>query len=225
MRPVVLLSVLTVFFPPNNYAANNQVLGWNNLGMHCMDSDYSVFSILPPYNTIEAQLIVERQRSSPTATVTPSPIRRSPTRPVRSTPRRSGKGNFYDFVQPFLRRRFAGRTRDWRAGTCPAPTTRRRRMLVRAAQRAGARRLHPGQLVARRRHSALALRRRPQKNPYPMMRLIARDAANSPSPPTTSSCRSPTKWTAAPATPPARRRPPNRSPAGSGMACRNAISG
>ena len=26
--------------------------------MHCLDSDYSVFSILPPYNTIEAQLIV-----------------------------------------------------------------------------------------------------------------------------------------------------------------------
>src|SRR5450631_2213115 len=38
-------------------AANNQILGWNNLGMHCMDSDYSVFSILPPYNTIDAQLI------------------------------------------------------------------------------------------------------------------------------------------------------------------------
>ena len=31
--------------------------GWNNLGMHCMDDDYSVFSILPPYNTIRAQLI------------------------------------------------------------------------------------------------------------------------------------------------------------------------
>ena len=40
------------------WAANNQILGWNNLGMHCMDSDYSVFSILPPYNTIESQLIV-----------------------------------------------------------------------------------------------------------------------------------------------------------------------
>ena len=39
-------------------AASNQILGWNNLGMHCMDSDYSVFSILPPYNTIESQLIV-----------------------------------------------------------------------------------------------------------------------------------------------------------------------
>jgi hypothetical protein len=23
------------------------VTGWNNLGMHCMDSDYSVMSILP----------------------------------------------------------------------------------------------------------------------------------------------------------------------------------
>jgi len=39
-------------------AASAAVAGWNNLGMHCMDSDYSVFSILPPYNTIEAQLIV-----------------------------------------------------------------------------------------------------------------------------------------------------------------------
>ena len=42
----------------NGDAADSQILGWNNLGMHCMDSDYSVFSILPPYNTIEAQLIV-----------------------------------------------------------------------------------------------------------------------------------------------------------------------
>ena len=33
------------------------LLGWNNLGMHCMDGDYSVFSLLPPYNTIVAQLI------------------------------------------------------------------------------------------------------------------------------------------------------------------------
>lgn len=31
--------------------------GWNNLGMHCMDDDYSVFSILPPFNTVNAQLI------------------------------------------------------------------------------------------------------------------------------------------------------------------------
>ena len=33
------------------------LVGWNDLGMHCMDADYSIFSILPPYNTIHAQLI------------------------------------------------------------------------------------------------------------------------------------------------------------------------
>jgi hypothetical protein len=33
------------------------LLAWNNLGMHCMDSDYSVFSILPPFNVINAQII------------------------------------------------------------------------------------------------------------------------------------------------------------------------
>ncbi len=50
-------AVLTVN-PPVVASAGTIVLGWNNLGMHCMDSDFSVFSILPPYNTIEAQLIV-----------------------------------------------------------------------------------------------------------------------------------------------------------------------
>ncbi len=30
---------------------------WNDLGMHCMDgNDYSVFSVLPPYNNLHAQL-------------------------------------------------------------------------------------------------------------------------------------------------------------------------
>jgi hypothetical protein len=31
--------------------------GFNNLGMHCYDSDYSVFSILPPFNTVNAQVV------------------------------------------------------------------------------------------------------------------------------------------------------------------------
>ena len=40
-------------------AGNGQwtLVGWNNLGMHCMDDDYSVFTILPPYNTVNSQLI------------------------------------------------------------------------------------------------------------------------------------------------------------------------
>ena len=38
-------------------AAPWTLVGWNNLGMHCTDGDFSVFSLLPPYNTINAQLI------------------------------------------------------------------------------------------------------------------------------------------------------------------------
>lgn len=34
-----------------------KIIGWNDLGMHCMDADYSVFSILPPYNTVHAHAI------------------------------------------------------------------------------------------------------------------------------------------------------------------------
>ena len=34
-----------------------KVIAWNNLGMHCMDADFSVFAILPPYNTIQAHVI------------------------------------------------------------------------------------------------------------------------------------------------------------------------
>ena len=40
-------------------AASSRValIAWNDLGMHCIDQDYSVFSLLPPYNNLHAQLI------------------------------------------------------------------------------------------------------------------------------------------------------------------------
>ncbi len=33
------------------------VVAWNDLGMHCLDKDYSVFGILPPFNNLHVQLI------------------------------------------------------------------------------------------------------------------------------------------------------------------------
>ncbi len=33
------------------------LIAWNDLGMHCIDDNYSVFSILPPYNNLRAVLI------------------------------------------------------------------------------------------------------------------------------------------------------------------------
>ena len=34
-----------------------KVIAWNNLGMHCMDADFSVFAILPPFNVVYAQVV------------------------------------------------------------------------------------------------------------------------------------------------------------------------
>ncbi|MBK7901552.1 MAG: carboxypeptidase regulatory-like domain-containing protein [Proteobacteria bacterium] len=34
-----------------------KILATNDLGMHCVDADFSVFSILPPYNVVNAQVI------------------------------------------------------------------------------------------------------------------------------------------------------------------------
>lgn len=47
---------VTVTAAPSS-AARYTLLAWNDLGMHCMDGDFSVFSILPPYNNLHAQLV------------------------------------------------------------------------------------------------------------------------------------------------------------------------
>lgn len=59
----VLLAVFSVTIAGGSPAAGSKltgykVIGWNDLGMHCVDgNDYSVFSILPPYNNVHAQAI------------------------------------------------------------------------------------------------------------------------------------------------------------------------
>ncbi|NLV43766.1 MAG: hypothetical protein GXY07_04625, partial [Candidatus Hydrogenedentes bacterium] len=40
------------------------VLGYNDLGMHCLNEDFSEFMILPPYNTFHAQ-VIDRSHGSP----------------------------------------------------------------------------------------------------------------------------------------------------------------
>lgn len=39
------------------FAGNYQVVAFNDLGMHCYDQDFSVFSLLPPFNVIHAQVV------------------------------------------------------------------------------------------------------------------------------------------------------------------------
>ena len=44
-------------FPPVPINKNYTLIAWNDLGMHCMDPSYEDFSVLPPYNTLRAQVI------------------------------------------------------------------------------------------------------------------------------------------------------------------------
>jgi hypothetical protein len=89
---------------PLQAATNYTIVGWNNLGMHCMDSDYSVFSILPPYNTIQAHVIQIINNNTNVLmtttngfTVTYEAVT-DPDGSFNSTSQ--GKGNFWDYVQP-----------------------------------------------------------------------------------------------------------------------------
>ncbi|MBP7960379.1 MAG: hypothetical protein KBG20_04985 [Caldilineaceae bacterium] len=43
--------------PPSSQTGEFKLIGWNDLGMHCLDDSFEVFSILPPYNTLWAQLV------------------------------------------------------------------------------------------------------------------------------------------------------------------------
>jgi PKD repeat protein len=92
---LVVLTLLTLNLPLR--AATSTILGWNNLGMHCMDSDYSVFSVLPPYNTIEAQLVVNgllvTNGTGYTVTYQSVP---DANNSINTTA--IGKGNFYTYV-------------------------------------------------------------------------------------------------------------------------------
>lgn len=51
--------------PSTLVADNYTVLGFNDLGMHCMDSDFSVFSMLPPFNVLNAQVIERDSTGKP----------------------------------------------------------------------------------------------------------------------------------------------------------------
>jgi hypothetical protein len=77
-----------------------KLIGWNDLGMHCDDgADYSVFGVLPPYNTIHAHLIDSAGTLvvSPTGyTVTYQAIADPLTNTINTTS--AIKTNFWKFV-------------------------------------------------------------------------------------------------------------------------------
>lgn len=80
--------------PPSS--AQYILLGWNDLGMHCYDKDYAVFSILPPYNNLWAQVI---RRGDPPQIIT-SGVKVAYHFPGNTYS--TGKTNFWDYEQLLL---------------------------------------------------------------------------------------------------------------------------
>jgi hypothetical protein len=93
------MKTLIVILALVSSAPAQKLIGWNNLGMHCMDDDYSVFTILPPYNVVDAQFINSSGKlvtSDSGITVTYEAI----ADPDGSINRTSvGKSNFWDYSQ------------------------------------------------------------------------------------------------------------------------------
>lgn len=172
------LGVLMLFTPKVGQAAANQILGWNNLGMHCMDSDYSVFSILPPYNTIQAQLVVGGKlvTNGSGYTVTYQAIA-DPTGSFNSTA--MGKGNYYTYAQALFGATLAqeGGLAGW---NMPGPGNPPQAMLFEQTNQPAA-----GVLTRVNWWRAEGIPLSPfddahVKNPYPMMRLIGKNSLSQP---------------------------------------------
>jgi len=65
LRYSVLTAVILTAFAGRAFCQSYVLLGWNDLGMHCANKDFSRIAILPPYNNIYAQLIMKVPGQNP----------------------------------------------------------------------------------------------------------------------------------------------------------------
>jgi len=165
---LLLLGLSAAALISGAYGAASQwtLIGWNDLGMHCMDGDYSVFSILPPFNTIHAHLIDSTgklTRSASNVTVTYEAV----ADPAGSFNTSSvGKTNFWSFMKSFF------------GVTLPVDTGLKGNMMPGAVNQ-------PQPMAFDAAYNWFSAEGIPMvpyddtwnKNAYPMMRLVARDTA------------------------------------------------
>ena len=80
------------------------VLVWSELGMHCLDGkDYSVFAVLPPFNTIHAQLLKRGEPPQVIVTGVKLTYEAIPdTTGSINTYSAPNKTNFWDYVSPLF---------------------------------------------------------------------------------------------------------------------------
>ncbi len=100
LTKAALVAVLSLAFQSIVLAGGGKwtITGWNNLGMHCMDDDYSVFSILPPFNTINVQLMDAQGHlvTNPAGLTLTYEAVADPLGSINKTS--AGKTNFWDYA-------------------------------------------------------------------------------------------------------------------------------
>ncbi|MDD5366270.1 MAG: hypothetical protein PHR30_13105 [Gallionellaceae bacterium] len=148
---------------PTPTASGYTLLAWNDLGMHCMDGDFSVFSILPPYNNLHAQLVDQTNNGVVTQGVTLTyESMADPDGSINTIS--STKTNFWQYVDDFFGASPApdvGLTGNKAPSTTPQPLT-----LVAASKQFTAEGV-PITPIDDAGHT----------NAYPMVKVVARNSA------------------------------------------------
>ncbi len=78
----------------SSVARDHIIIGWNDLGMHCSNLDFSKFVVLPPYNNVRAQAIEVGDASNPPQVVTTG---FHVTYEIPGNTYSVGKTNFWDY--------------------------------------------------------------------------------------------------------------------------------
>lgn len=53
----MFLILLLLLLTKTAFSQQYIILGWNDLGMHCANKDFSKIAVLPPYNNVQAQIV------------------------------------------------------------------------------------------------------------------------------------------------------------------------
>ncbi len=176
--PLAAQSQQAVVAPPIvTGVAGTRILAWNNLGMHCMDSSYGEFSILPPYNTIEAQLVVNGRlvTSGNGFTLTYEAV---PDASGSINTTSVGKGNWFAYAAGLFGKSIANADEGLSNWNMPGPANTPQAMLFETFNLPA-----PGASALVNWFRAEGIPITPwddagTKNPYPMMRIVARNASN-----------------------------------------------
>lgn len=117
----------TVAGAPVASAGGTHLFAWNDLGMHCADSDFSVFTLLPPFNDLNAQLVVNGKLIDATTNSAYKLTYQATADPSGSVNTASQyKTNFWDYAQPLFGVNLVpdvGLTGNPTASNTPAPLT------------------------------------------------------------------------------------------------------